>query len=387
MRTLFINLFLILLLVTVGKGEVSIYGYFEPQLSATFLEDEFLHLSSNKLRIDLKSYLSEDIIFTGNFNYINYNGKKVWDLLDFLPEELVVGIPEESRHRYLLKYEDEGKLDNAYLRFYSKYFTLTLGKQQISVGSGYAWNPTDLFNLKDIINPTYEQPGVNGLRMDIGLSADHTIQMFYSPEDEWRSSGKLLRFLGRLSHFDYAFCFGEIKEEFTDYTTFVSDKEKKEMLGFDLNEEILGLGCWSENSYNFMENSKDYWENLLGIDYTFISGWYLMVEFYHNERGKIDYHKYSLNDWMSYLYAETKTLAQDQLYFYTYYPLTDLLTIGGSSVWSISDESLSFIPTLEYSMKNNLTLTFFGSIYTGKEGVMYSKDLGQGGMLRLRAYF
>ncbi len=113
----------------------------------------------------------------------------------------------------------------------------------------------------------------------------------------------------------------------------------------------------------------------------------MMAEYYHNEQGGKDYNQYSFNDWMRFLTTETKTLARDQAYSYTYYPVTDLINVGGSVVYSISDNSLLLIPTCEYSVGNDVTLTFFGNIYTGKQGTMYSEDMGNGGIIRLRAYF
>lgn len=380
-------LLLMLLLISSSYGEVSITGYFEPQYYGAVIDDNFLQLNSNKLRIDLSSDLSDNITFTGNFNYINYNGQKTWSMLDFLPEKLTSAIPEQHVPLYSFEYKDEDKLDNAYIRLYSNIFTLTAGRQQISVGSGYAWNPTDLFNLKDILDPVYEQLGVNGLRLDVGFSSEYTFMLFYSPESTWEESGKLLRFMGRISHFDYALSAGRKQQVFTDYNSFQRNGERRDMLGIDLIGEILGLGIWTENACNYMENSPDYWENLFGIDYTFSSGLYMMAEYYHNEQGRKEDDQYTLNDWMRYLNTETKALSRHQIYLYSLYPATDLFNIGGSMVCSISDYSLLLMPTFEYSLSNNLTLTFFGNIYAGREGTMYSNDMGNGGVLRLRAYF
>jgi hypothetical protein len=62
---------------------------------------------------------------------------------------------------------DEMYLDNIYLRTSFQLFDFTIGKQPISLGTGYAWNPLDIFNRKDLIDPTYEQAGINALRMEI----------------------------------------------------------------------------------------------------------------------------------------------------------------------------------------------------------------------------
>ncbi len=112
-----------------------------------------------------------------------------------------------------------------------------------------------------------------------------------------------------------------------------------------------------------------------------------MAEYYHNGRGKKDYDRYTLYDWMRYFTLETKTLARDQAYLYSIYPVTDLINAGASIVYAISDNSMLLIPTAEYSVTNNLTCMLFGNIYIGGEGRMYSRLLGNGGMIRLRAYF
>ncbi len=387
MRTRALILTIALLFASSGKGEVELSGYFEPQYSASYLSGTLLQLNSNKLRLDLSSDLSEGITFTGNINYLNYNGRTVWNFLDFVPKRLRVTARPSLWRFSEFGYEDQIKLDNAYLRMYYKALTATIGRQQISVGSGYAWNPTDIFNTKDILDPTYEQSGVNGLRVDIGLSTDYTASVFYSPEDSWSQSGKLVRFLGRISHFDFALSAGRKQQERTDYSTLIQSSERRDMVGFDLNGETLGIGCWTENARNFMQESSDYWENLAGGDYTFSSGWYVMAEYYHNGRGKKDYDCYTIYDWMRYFTLETKTLARDQAYLYSIYPVTDLINAGASIVYAISDNSMLLIPTAEYSITNDLTLTLFGIIYVGSEGKMNSKLLGNGGMIRLRAYF
>ena len=387
MRTYYLLFVLFLWATPLAYSEVMLNGYLEPQYSVAYHDDTFLQLNTNKLRIDLGSDLSDKIAFTGNINYINYNGQRNWNMLDFLPRKLKEQIPKKFTSYCSYEYKDDCKLDNAYLRLYYGILTATIGKQQMSVGSGYAWNPTDLFNTKSILDPTYEQPGVNGFRLDIGISADYTFTLFYSPENTWSESGKLMRFLGRISHFDYSLSVGQNQTQHTDYFTFKQGEERRILLGIDMTGELFGIGCWTENAFNSMEDSIDYWENIIGVDYTFSSGWYVMSEYYHNDQGNDDCNEYSLNDWMRYFTDEAKTLARDQVYFYSFYPITDLTNVGGSVVYAVSDNSTLLIPTLEYSISDDVVLTLFGSVYTGKEGAMYSNDMGNGAIIRLRAYF
>jgi hypothetical protein len=45
------------------------------------------------------------------------------------------------------------------------------------------------------------------------------------------------------------------------------------------------------------------------------------------------------------------------------------------------------IPTLEYSLSDNVDIIAYLNINFGKEGTNFAKDLGSGGMIRARIYF
>ena len=178
-----------------AQDKVELFGYYESQVLGTGLKGEFYQLFTNKLRVDLKSELSDNITFTANFDYIHYLGKKEWDVLDFLSDELVSTVPEEMRPFYVIAFSNETFLDNAYIKFSFKAFDLTVGKQQISLGTGYVWNPTDVFNIKDVLDPTYEQPGHTALRVDVALGSAYTLTALYSPEETWEKSTKLIQLI------------------------------------------------------------------------------------------------------------------------------------------------------------------------------------------------
>jgi len=56
-----------------------------------------------------------------------------------------------------------------------------VGEQQISLGTGYAWNPTNIFNVKDLPDPTYEQPGHTALRADLPVGERGEAVLIYAP--------------------------------------------------------------------------------------------------------------------------------------------------------------------------------------------------------------
>jgi hypothetical protein len=164
-----------------AQNNVELFGYFESQLMGAQIKNSFIQLQSNKLRVDLKTDLSDNVSFGANFNYITYHGKTHWNILEYLPDRVTSEVPPELVDYYVLPFDDRIFLDNAYVRLSFKYGDVIMGKQQISLGTGYAWNPTDLFNTKDLLDPTYEQPGHNALQLDVPLGSMYSVTTLTTP--------------------------------------------------------------------------------------------------------------------------------------------------------------------------------------------------------------
>lgn len=392
-----ISLILLLFLCLIplrGKIDVDLFGYFESQLMGLNINKEFIGLFSNKLRVDLKSEISENITFAANFNTILYHGRTVWNILDFLPDAALADVPEGMESFYVLPFSDQYYLDNAYIKFAFKYFDLTVGKQQISLGTGYVWNPVDVFNVKDYLDPTYEQPGHNALRIDVPLGPSFTFTALYSPGNSWRESAKMIQLKGTIWRFDFAILAIEKNWVFHDYTDFDQEimnftelPELRQLLGFNTAGELFGVGVLVEFAYNWMEKTENFYELVVGADYTFDFQTYLMIEYYRNTLAKSGYEDYSLNDWLRLMSQEQKALARDQLYILIQHPVSDLINLGISSIYCISDSSVALVPTLNYSLSENVDIMAYLNFNIGKEGKAYSHTMGRGGMIRVRVYF
>ncbi len=373
---------------------VEVFGYFETSAMGSRIHTRTDQLFSNKLRVDVASDVADHITFAANFDYITYHGTTTWNLMDYLPDHLTATIDREQHPFYTLPFDDRQFLDNAFIRVAFDRLDLTVGKQQISLGTGYVWNPVDVFNTKDPLDPTYEQPGHNAVRLDIPIGLRYTVTALYSPDESWSESAKLIQFKGRLSHFDYAVLAIETVWRFHDYTQlapnglyFVEQPERRRLLGAGTAGELIGLGLWAEYGYNAMQQSDDFQELVIGLDYTFDSRTYLMVETYRNTLGKTDKDQYTLNDWMRQLAAEQKAISRDQLYLLLQHPVTDFIDLGTSCLYSLSDQSVAIIPTLNYSFAANMQITAYININLGSDGSVYSTESGNSGLVRARVYF
>jgi hypothetical protein len=391
-------IFILFFLLSVGllkaKIDVDLFGYFESQIMGVNIHKEFIGLFSNKLRLDLRSEVANNITFAANFNCLLYHGKTVWNILDFLPDSVVAEVPEGMESFYAFPFSDRYYLDNAYIKFAFKYFDFIVGKQQISLGTGYVWNPVDIFNVKDYLDPTYEQPGHNALRIDVPLGSSFTLTALYGPEDTWSASAKLLQLKGRIGRFDFAFIAIDKRWLFHDYVEFDTDimnftelPEKRQLLGFSTAGELFGIGVWIEYAYNWMEETDDFYELVVGADYTFDFQTYVMVEYYRNTLAKSNYEDYTLNDWLRLMTQEQKAIARDQIYVLLQHPVSDLIHLGLSTIYCISDNSMGLIPTLNYSLSENVEIMVYLNFNIGKDGKAYAKTMGRGGMIRVRVYF
>ena len=393
-RPLATSIIILFFLISGGYArQVELFGYYEPQYMGVSIQDNYHQLFTNKLRIDLQSSSFDDVRFAANIDLITYHGNTRWNFLDFLPESIRATIPPRGTPDFAFVYNDSIFLDNAYLKIGFPSFDITIGKQQISLGTGYVWNPTDLFNFKDYADPTYEQPGHNSIRVDISLPRRSGLTMIYIPEDNWDNSQKLIKYKENIGHFDISACFIEKQWQFSDFNYYNwpgynSDRQLRRLYGISFAGELFGIGIWGEMGFNtFQRRYRDFSEIVFGLDYTLDNGTYLLTEYYYNGLAKSEYSDYDLNDWMRFLLAESRSISRDNLYMYVDYPLTDLIHVNNSAVVSLSDMSVALIPGLNYSLYQDIELTVFVNVYTGKEEMAYNRDLGTGGIARLRVYF
>ncbi len=384
-----------------AQEQAAVFGYFESQFTGAVLNGRFEQLQSNKARIDIDRRIQPSVRFQANINAVTYHGKTRWPVLEMLPETVraeaaVLHMPGIDADPYILLFEDRIVLDNAFIRFSVSKIDITIGKQQLSFGTGYAFNPTDLFNTKDLIDPAYEQPGHNAVRADWMLSPSTRVTAVYSPAEHWELSGKLLEIKTRLGRFDLSLIAAEKAWNTHDYTQmhldlvspgFLPVKDRRRMAAVTLAGEFLGLGVWSEAAFHAFRLREDYQDWLIGADYTFRGGSVVMAEYFHSGMGRTNRHAYRLNDWMRYLAGEQKALARDQLYAMALFPAGDVMKIGFSSIYVLSDNSAAVIPMLAWSVAENAELTVYGNVYFGAKEAAFHSGLGSGCMIRGRFYF
>ena len=200
---------LLILLPIFLFGQTNFFGYFESEFDQLKFADQKYNYGYNKLRLDFEAHPNDAVTIGTNVNIQKYFDNISWNLLDFLPSDIwrpifqPEGYPEEMWiTEFPIALLDTFYLDNVYLKAGFEHFDLTVGKQQISLGTGYAWNPIDIFNSKQLLDPTYEQTGVNAVRGEIPIKGRTSVDVILSPEKDWKESAKMLQLKTGLGRFD-----------------------------------------------------------------------------------------------------------------------------------------------------------------------------------------
>ncbi|UCH10169.1 MAG: hypothetical protein JSU61_13370, partial [Fidelibacterota bacterium] len=193
-----------IMLITGRLGaQTEFFGYYESEQDAASISQRQYNYSYNKIRLDLLAHPTEVVVVGANLNVQRYSGQRRWNLLDFIPEHIRQSEIPPFLTEFPIALPDTLYLDNVYIKINFRKFDLTAGKQQISLGTGYAWNPLDIFNLKQLLDPTYEQTGVNALRAEIPLGDRMLADLIFSPKESWEVSPQLVRFKLGIGSFDF----------------------------------------------------------------------------------------------------------------------------------------------------------------------------------------
>ncbi len=274
-------------------------------------------------------------------------------------------------------------IDRAQVNLYLEKFDLIIGKQRLAWGSGYAFNPTDVFNPPDFTDPRGEREGVSAVRLTVPLGKVSEVMLVgaqKAAEPVYDSgTGKWTTPSDKAEDGEYAVL---AKTNFADYDLSLIaidlGKDESEKLGGSVSGELFGLGVWLEGAYTFPEDEKkeianknNYPQVVAGLDYTFQNGLYLLGEYYRNEQGAWSYKDYQ---WARLRRGEITNPGRDYLFNDFEYDVTDLTKIVFSSLLNVNDSSFFFHPQINYNIYSDTTIS--GGMY-GFYGPVGSEFFGE----------
>ena len=351
--------------------DLSISGYYEYQLGGQIEGGIFSRMSHNLLRLDLKAEPAENIVFRANFIAQTFHGKTRFYITEFMPEKfhpMAALLPP-------IELEDRYVLDNAFLTFHFPSVMARVGKQQIPWGTGYVWNPTNIFHPISILDPGVDPPGVEALRLDRLIGKDVNLSFilaFLVDRPGWAST-PALRVEKHLEGFDLS--------------ASVADGEGDRWLyGADFVGELAGFGIWGEAAYNRLP-AISYIQFVIGADYTTELQTHIMMEFHHNNAGRRRHYDYTFEDWMQLISGKRMNLARDYLFLRASHPVMDhLMEIECSAIINLNDESFIIIPKVTYDLAENVVITAIVNVFEGRSETEYGQ-FPSGMFVQARVYF
>jgi len=408
----------LLLIAGMADAGVDWFGYFESQADGAGLEKESILFGYNKLRIDLEANPGENVRIGSNVVVQQMWGQTTFNLVNYLPEHLVPlvpmadGDPLQPLESLPYTLQDTFYLDNMFLQLYGKKFRLTLGKQQISPGTGYVWNPTDIFNVKDIMDPAYEQAGVKAIGLDIYPMAGNSVFLAVQPKEDIEHTTLYARIRQSMAALDLSLNIAQYVWSESGFAPmgFIPWERtfKRFMTGVDFSADIAGMGIHGEYAFNKLshlgffynprldilfthelvsgyQSGKDYNEYLIGLDYTFKNSLFIMAEYFHSDFGRKKEDQ-TFNDFVQYLSGSTRSLGRDYLFLQAMYPLSNLITAGVFSITNIEDKSTALSFQLSTTLGDNVETDILGSVFFGEPDTEFGIQK-IAGRLRIKVFF
>ena len=385
---------LVLSTVCPGSGQqLELGGYYENQFTPQEIGGGLVLQDRDRLRLDLFSQVDDRVVFAGDVVWQVYHGATELNALDLLPGSVVeahaadLGVSAwQLRPLYYLAFEDEHFIDNAHVTVYLGRLSLRVGAQQLPWGTGYTWNPTDVFHDKSFLDPTYERKGIDALVAESTFGAEGRITGVLSVGSDWSHTARALKIRDHIRGWDLSAVAVQEREQEVDHATGTESRPRRRLLGGDVSGQAAGVGIWGEGARNWVTGSRGFVQYVVGLDHTTLGGTYLLAEYYHNGRGRSGEANYSIGDWMRLLGARGENLGRDYLSVGLSRPARELWTLSMYAIANLSDCSLVAFPWVEYNLGDNTEVDATAYLPLGGALTEFGAS-GYGGLARLRVYF
>ncbi len=398
-------------------------GYVEYTQNAEYLRDAGHDQLQGRLkaRLDFSGQPSDQTDYAIGLAALKYSGEDEIDLAAYLPRmdqaqllppDLAAGQPG-SRPFFSWQFEDEVVIKEAYASWYGEEASLRFGRHKYYVGTGYAYNPIDLFNVKNPLDPTYELEGLDAILFSYALPHALQLELLARFDERLAKSDYQVRLKGYHGGWDWALQYTRYEKVRTDWLAvntplaaslllYGADEDlfqydyRWHLLGAEFIGEIGGVGLYGEGGYvvvnepgyqgSLRRAENNHARILLGLDYTFESGLYLMAEYLHLGQGYANEKHYTINDRMAFLTGELISLNRNTLFTGLSYPATDLLEFSCYAIFGINDSSVVLNPWLTWDMAPGLKLSGSLNLPAGGSETQNGR-MGPGAMLRLKYNF
>ncbi len=267
-------------------------------------------------------------------------------------------------------------LDRFNLKFTLPWADVTIGRQAVTFGKAYFWNPLDVFLAFDprAFDRDYK-PGVDGLRLDVpigqmsGVSIVGVAGRSDAGQDfgaSWRGSALIARVYTNLFDWDLAIQGGKV---FGGY-----------QIGAAASGELGPVDVRAEAAYFIAMKSDqlpDHLDAVAGLGYRFDFDLLVEAEYFYNGAGDIENWDSSLQRVSS---GRTLHMGKHLLGIMMDYEILPILHGTMAWIFSMSDQSSLVQPGLSLSISDEADFVFGAMIALGarptNEAISYNNTMG-----------
>ena len=232
-----------------------------------------------------------------------------------------------------------------------------IGRQRIAWGTGRFWSPLDILNPFSAVQlEREERVGVDSVLIERKFGALSRLSAVFAPQHAAGDSSAALRWHGNRAGIDYSFVAGRFLRDW--------------VAGADIATQLGDAGLRAELTAARREDGSSYRRALVGLDYAFRNTLTLSGELYYNGAGASDLSSY---DFASLLAGRIQNVGRRYFGAYASYEITPLLKWVNYLVVNLADRSRYLAPSLTYSVRTNLDLTFGVQWFLGNVGSEYGR--------------
>lgn len=297
----------------------------------------------------------------------------------------------------------------AYATIHLSRFYVRAGRQKIQSGTGYAYNPTDLFNRRVPLDPTYEADGFDAVAVGWQFSPTTGLELLAAPrgDDAYRARVQTVARGNLLALQFTSIARGRVDWEQVNTQGAVDALDAGQIIVGDFErvfrwnqvavEVVRPLRAgrvYAELGVAFISSpadpgtlgpdSKTHERLLFGFDHTFSSKVRVIVEYMRLGEGRPSGELLTLNDEQGFVKGETLSADEDNVYLEIMRPLGRGFTASLKVLGMLDHPALGLNPWLYHEPHPNVRLA--GSLYgyIGTDESTYSNvGLGAFGEVRI----
>lgn len=251
------------------------------------------------------------------------------------------------------------RLAYAFLHFHYNIFDITIGRQPISYGQTFFWNPMDWLTSFDPNEFDREyKPAVDAVKLEfqIGLFSGASVAYASGDDGDWDKSAVTARYYVNIKGWDLELLAGKVREDARGGIGFAGD--------------VWGVASRGEFSYFKPLEAADsdpFVQATFEMDYTWPNNTRLMGELHYNGYGEeeADYEALLLDERI--LSGEIYNLGRFYVGALASFEITPLLKPEFRILANLTDGSVLWNPILNYSVSDDVDLAAGVIISTGAE--------------------